>query len=157
MNNVWLSSCSWVISVFEVVRVYTPWIKMWYIRCRGKSVNLQGSLEILDIVLRMDVSLHLLAGGFLKSHLSAWLSAEFNKNLCHCKYQNPIYVSFLFAEKYLWAIYELTFVYFQNNLEIMALLNSTLFASKKSGFAWSVLKHCSITFSPFSFDGTSCR
>jgi hypothetical protein len=71
---------------------------MWFIRCRGKSVNLQGSLEVLDIVLRMDVSLDLVAGGFLKSHLGACLSAEFNKNLCHCKYQNPIYVSFLFAE-----------------------------------------------------------
>jgi hypothetical protein len=40
---------------------------MWYIRCRGKSVNLQGSLEVLDIVLRMDVSPDLVAGGFLKS------------------------------------------------------------------------------------------
>jgi hypothetical protein len=122
---------------------------MWYIRCRGKSVNPQGSLEVLDIVLRMDVSLDLVAGGFLKSHLSACSSAEFNKNLCHCKYQNPIYVSFLFVEKYLWAIYELTFVYCQNNLETMALLNSTLFASKKCGFAWFVWKHCSITFSIF--------
>jgi hypothetical protein len=73
----------------------------------------------------MDVSLDLVAGGFLKSHFSACSSAEFNKNLFHGKYQNPIYVSFLFLEKYLWAIYELTFVYCQNNLEIMALLNST--------------------------------
>jgi len=103
---------------------------MWYIRCRGKSVNLQGSLQVLDMVLRMDVSLDLVAGGFLKSHLSACSSAEFNKNLWHGKYQNPIYVSFLFVEKYLWAIYEVTFVYCQNNLEIMALLNSTFFASK---------------------------
>jgi hypothetical protein len=105
----------------------------------------------------MDVSLDLVAGGFLKSHLGACSSAEFNKNLCHGKYQNPIYFSFLFVEKYLWAIYELTFVYCQNNLEIMALLNSILFASKECGFAWFVLKHCSITFSPFCFDGTSCR
>ncbi len=158
MNNFCLRSCSWIISVFEAVRVCIPSIKMWYIRCRGKSVNLQGSLEVLDIVLRMDVSLHLVAGGFLKSHLSACSSADFSKNLCHGKYQNPIYVSFLFVEKYVWAIYELTVVYCQNNLEIMTLLNSTFFASKKCGFAWFVLKHCSITFSPFSFDGTtSCR
>jgi hypothetical protein len=74
---------------------------MWYIRCRGKSVNLQGSLEVLDIVLRMDVSLDLVAGAFLKSHLSACSSAEFNENLCHGKCQNPIYVSFIFVEKYL--------------------------------------------------------
>jgi hypothetical protein len=79
----------------------------------------------------MDVSLDLVAGGFLKSHLSACSSAEFNKNLCHGKYQNPIYVSFLFLENYLWAIYELTFVYCQNNLEIMALLNSTFFCFKR--------------------------
>jgi len=106
----------------------------------------------------MDISLHLVAGGFMKSHLSACSSAEFYKNLCHGKYQNPIYVSFLFVEKYVWAIYELTFVYCQNNLEIMTLLNSAFFASEKCGFTWFVLKHCSITFSPFSFDGTtSCR
>jgi hypothetical protein len=144
----------YIISVFEAVRVYTPSIKMWFITCRGKSVNLQGSLEVLHIVLRMDISLHLVAGGFLKSHSSA----EFKKNLCHGKYQNPIYVSFLFVDKYLWAIHELTFVYCQNNLAIMALLNRTFFVSKKCGFAWFVSKHCSITFSPFSFDGTtSCR
>jgi len=120
-------------------------------------VNLQGSLEELDIVLRMDVSLDLVGGVFLKRLLSAGSSAEFNKNLCHGKYQNPNYVSFLFAEKHLWAIYELTFVYCQNSLELMALLNSTSFASKECGFAWFVLKHCSITFSPFCFDGASCR
>jgi hypothetical protein len=78
----------------------------------------------------MDVSLDLVAGAFLKSHLSACLSADFHKNLCHGKYQNPIYVSFLFVEKYLWAIHELTFVYCQNNLEIMALLNSTFLLPK---------------------------
>jgi hypothetical protein len=105
----------------------------------------------------MDVSLDLVAGVFLKRLLSAGSSAEFSKNLSHGKYQNPIYLSFLFVEKYLWVIYELTFVYCQNNLEIMALLNSTFFASKECGFAWFVLKHCSITFSPFCFDGTSCR
>jgi len=134
----------YIVSVFEAVCVYTPSIKICFIRSRGKSVNLQGSLEVLDIVLRMDVSLDLVAGGFLKSHLSACSSAEFNKNLCHGKYQNPIYVSFLFVEKYLWAIYELTFVYCQNNLEIMALLTSTFFASKECGFTWFVeaLLHC---------------
>jgi len=130
---------------------------VWFTSCRGKSVNLQGALEILDIVLRIDVSLDLVAGVFLKSLLSAGSSAEFNKTLSHGQYQNPIYVSFLFVEKYLWAIYELTFVYCQKILEIMALLNSTFFASKECGFAWFVLKHCSITVSPFCFDGTSCR
>ncbi|KAH8970035.1 hypothetical protein BDL97_02G065500 [Sphagnum fallax] len=73
----------YIISVFEAVRVYTPSIKVRFIRCRGKSVNLQGSLEELDIVLRMDVSLDLVGGVFLKRLLSAGSSAEFNKNLCH--------------------------------------------------------------------------
>jgi len=58
----------------------------------------------------MTVSLDLVADGSLKRNMSACWSAEFKKDFCHGNYQIPACVSFLFVEKNLWGIYELTFV-----------------------------------------------
>ncbi len=82
----------------------------------------------------MTVSLDLVADGSLKSNLSACWSAEFKKDFCHGNYQIPVCVSFLFVEKNLWGIYDLTFVLAKQSRNY-GFADSTFFVAKECGFA----------------------